>query len=62
MLFSITSRSTSHAIQTLSAQVYYYNFGWKDYGHSTLQGLLNVVKVMAFASSQGKIAIHCHAG
>lgn len=42
--------------------VFFYNFGWRDYGESTLQGLLDAVKVTAFALSQGKIAVHCHAG
>lgn len=42
--------------------VYYYNFAWKDYGEATLEGLLNMVKVLAFALSEGRVAIHCHAG
>jgi protein-tyrosine phosphatase len=42
--------------------VYFYNFGWKDYGQPSLHSLLNVVKVVAFAQSQGKVAVHCHAG
>jgi protein-tyrosine phosphatase len=42
--------------------VYFYNFGWKDYGEATLSSLLDMVKVMAFALTEGKVAIHCHAG
>lgn len=42
--------------------VYYYNFGWKDYSHGTLDGLLDAVKVLTFALTQGKVAVHCHAG
>jgi protein tyrosine phosphatase domain-containing protein 1 len=42
--------------------VYFYNFGWKDYGEATLTSLLDMVKVMAFAVTEGKVAIHCHAG
>ncbi|CAH1121425.1 unnamed protein product [Ceutorhynchus assimilis] len=42
--------------------IYYYNFAWKDYGDATLEGLLNMVKVVAFALSEGRVAIHCHAG
>lgn len=42
--------------------VYYYNFAWKDYGDATLVGLLNMVKVLAFAVTEGRVAIHCHAG
>ncbi len=42
--------------------VYYYNFAWKDYEHGTLEGLLDAVKVLSFAVTQGKVAVHCHAG
>ncbi|XP_076328153.1 protein tyrosine phosphatase domain-containing protein 1-like [Tachypleus tridentatus] len=42
--------------------VFYYNFPWRDYGVVTLASLLDVVKVMAFALTEGKVAIHCHAG
>ncbi|XP_069693915.1 protein tyrosine phosphatase domain-containing protein 1-like [Periplaneta americana] len=42
--------------------IYFYNFGWKDYGEATLSSLLDMVKVMAFALSEGKVAVHCHAG
>lgn len=42
--------------------VYYYNFAWKDYGDASLSSLLNMVKVLAFAVSEGRVAVHCHAG
>lgn len=42
--------------------VYFYNFGWSDYGVASLSTVLDMVKVMAFALQEGKIAIHCHAG
>ncbi|XP_023712308.1 protein tyrosine phosphatase domain-containing protein 1 isoform X2 [Cryptotermes secundus] len=42
--------------------IYFYNFGWKDYGEATLTSLLDMVKVMSFALTEGKVAIHCHAG
>ncbi|XP_060536951.1 protein tyrosine phosphatase domain-containing protein 1-like [Cylas formicarius] len=42
--------------------IFYYNFAWKDYGDATLEGLLNMVKVLAFALTEGRVAIHCHAG
>ncbi|XP_065166174.1 protein tyrosine phosphatase domain-containing protein 1-like isoform X2 [Atheta coriaria] len=42
--------------------IYYYNFTWKDYGDASLVGLLNMVKVVAFAATEGRVAIHCHAG
>ncbi|TDH10438.1 hypothetical protein EPR50_G00074500 [Perca flavescens] len=42
--------------------IYFYNFGWSDYGVANLTTVLDMVKVMAFALQEGKIAIHCHAG
>ncbi|KAL1493369.1 hypothetical protein ABEB36_011435 [Hypothenemus hampei] len=42
--------------------IFYYNFAWKDYGDATLEGLFNMVKVICFALSEGRVAIHCHAG
>jgi len=42
--------------------VFFYNFGWNDYGVRSLQSILDMVKVMDFALSNGKVAIHCHAG
>ncbi|XP_064605201.1 protein tyrosine phosphatase domain-containing protein 1-like isoform X2 [Liolophura sinensis] len=42
--------------------VFFYNFGWPDYGVASLSTILNMVKVMQFAVMQGKVAIHCHAG
>ncbi|XP_066155411.1 protein tyrosine phosphatase domain-containing protein 1-like isoform X2 [Euwallacea fornicatus] len=46
----------------MEQNIYYYNFAWKDYGDATLEGLLNMVKVIAFALTEGRVAIHCHAG
>uniref|UniRef100_A0A8C9EJ21 Tyrosine specific protein phosphatases domain-containing protein n=1 Tax=Pavo cristatus TaxID=9049 RepID=A0A8C9EJ21_PAVCR len=42
--------------------VYFYNFGWKDYGVASLTTILDMVKVMAFALQEGRVAVHCHAG
>ncbi|KAM3616952.1 uncharacterized protein V6R79_000273 [Siganus canaliculatus] len=42
--------------------IYFYNFGWSDYGVASLTTVLDMVKVMAFALQEGKIAVHCHAG
>ncbi|XP_069942063.1 protein tyrosine phosphatase domain-containing protein 1-like [Cherax quadricarinatus] len=42
--------------------IFYYNFGMRDYGEPTQGALLDMVKVMAFALSEGKVAVHCHAG
>ncbi|XP_072402331.1 uncharacterized protein [Diabrotica undecimpunctata] len=46
----------------MEQNIYYYNFTWKDYGDATLAGLLNMVKVLTFALTEGRVAIHCHAG
>ena len=43
-------------------EIFYYNFGWKDYGVGSLENIMDMVKVMQFAVSQGKVAVHCHAG
>ena len=51
-----SSSSLSHC------QVYFYNFGWKDYGVASLTTILDMVKVMTFALQEGKVAVHCHAG
>uniref|UniRef100_UPI0037E9A9BE protein tyrosine phosphatase domain-containing protein 1 n=1 Tax=Semicossyphus pulcher TaxID=241346 RepID=UPI0037E9A9BE len=42
--------------------IYFYNFGWSDYGVASLTTMLDMVKVTAFALQEGKIAVHCHAG
>lgn len=42
--------------------IYFYNFGWNDYGVASLRTILDMVKVIQFAVSDGKVAIHCHAG
>ena len=42
--------------------MYFYNYGWVDYGVPTLPSLLDMVRVMDFALGEGKVAVHCHAG
>lgn len=54
---NISSLTTSHYFA-----VYFYNFGWSDYGVASLTTMLDMVKVMAFALQEGKTAVHCHAG
>jgi protein tyrosine phosphatase len=54
--------SITYVIWHCLFSVYFYNFGWKDYGEATLTSLLDMVKVMAFALTEGKVAVHCHAG
>ncbi|KAF0884936.1 PTPC1 protein, partial [Crocuta crocuta] len=46
----------------MEAGIYFYNFGWKDYGVASLTAILDMVKVTTFALQEGKVAIHCHAG
>ncbi|XP_026713583.1 protein tyrosine phosphatase domain-containing protein 1 isoform X5 [Athene cunicularia] len=46
----------------MEAGIYFYNFGWKDYGVASLTTILDMVKVMAFALQEGRVAVHCHAG
>ncbi|XP_075221216.1 uncharacterized protein LOC142324243 [Lycorma delicatula] len=42
--------------------IYYYNFGWEDYGDTSLNRILDMVKIVSFGLTEGKVAIHCHAG
>jgi len=42
--------------------IFFYNFIIKDYGTAKMGKLLDMVKVMSFAISEGKVAVHCHAG
>lgn len=46
----------------VNLSVYFYNFGWCDYGVANLTTVLDIMKVMAFALQEGKVAVHCHAG
>ncbi|XP_062396218.1 protein tyrosine phosphatase domain-containing protein 1 [Sardina pilchardus] len=46
----------------MEAGIYFYNYGWTDYGVTSLTALLDIVKVMCFAVQEGKVAVHCHAG
>lgn len=42
--------------------IFFYNFGWDDYGVKSLTFILDMVKVMSFAVKEGKVGVHCHAG
>lgn len=46
----------------LFSPVFFYNYGWGDYGVPTFPSILDMVKVMDFALGEGKVAVHCHAG
>ncbi|KAG8317615.1 Protein tyrosine phosphatase domain-containing protein 1 [Homalodisca vitripennis] len=42
--------------------IYYYNYAWQDYGEVKVTRLLDMVKIMCHGLSEGRLAIHCHAG
>ncbi|XP_036845341.1 protein tyrosine phosphatase domain-containing protein 1 [Oncorhynchus mykiss] len=42
--------------------IFFFNFGMPDFGVSSLVGMMDGVKVLAFAVKEGKVAVHCHAG
>ncbi|XP_056243102.1 protein tyrosine phosphatase domain-containing protein 1 isoform X1 [Seriola aureovittata] len=42
--------------------IYFYNFAMPDFGVSSLVGIIDGVKVLAFAVREGRVAVHCHAG
>ena len=42
--------------------IFFYNFAWKDYGVANMASMLDMVKVVSFATQEGKVAVHCHAG
>ena len=43
--------------------VFFYNFGWPDLSiPDNFYKVLDMCKVLQYAISQGKVAIHCHAG
>ncbi|XP_042268061.1 protein tyrosine phosphatase domain-containing protein 1 [Thunnus maccoyii] len=42
--------------------IYFYNFGMPDFGVTSLLGIIDEVKVLAFAVREGRVAVHCHAG
>eukprot|EP00118_Oscarella_pearsei_P010068 m.60005 g.60005 ORF g.60005 m.60005 type:complete len:665 (+) comp34910_c0_seq5:135-2129(+) len=46
----------------MDADIFFYNFGWKDYGVPTMGCVFNMVRVVDFALQEGKVAVHCHAG
>ncbi|KAK6993495.1 protein tyrosine phosphatase domain-containing protein 1 [Biomphalaria glabrata] len=46
----------------MESGIFFYNFAMEDYGVASMSKLLDIVKVMQFAVSSGKVAVHCHAG
>ncbi|XP_069085554.1 protein tyrosine phosphatase domain-containing protein 1-like isoform X1 [Pleurodeles waltl] len=58
-----TESGFSYLPQTfMDSGVYFFNFGLPDFGVASVMRILDVVKVMAFALREGKVAVHCHAG
>lgn len=49
-------------LELVWSAVFYYNYAWKDYGEVKVAWLLDMVKIMSHALSEGKLAVHCHAG
>ncbi|XP_023322024.1 protein tyrosine phosphatase domain-containing protein 1 isoform X3 [Eurytemora carolleeae] len=48
--------------ELMKRKIFYYNFIWRDFGETSSSNLLDMVKVLSFALSEGKVAVHCHAG
>jgi len=46
----------------MNANISYYNFPTDDFGIWEVDHLLDIIKVVSFATSEGAVAIHCHAG
>ena len=43
--------------------IFYYAFGWVDFGTPSLDHMLNIAQVMDFTIQRGqRLAVHCHAG
>ena len=55
-------KNQQHSLYHFSISVFFYNYGWVDYGVPTLESVLDMVKVVDFAVREGKVAVHCHAG
>ncbi len=39
----------------MDAGIFFYNFGWKDYREASMTNILDMVKVLSFALSEGKV-------
>ncbi|CAL1592168.1 unnamed protein product [Knipowitschia caucasica] len=46
----------------MDSDIYFYNFWMPDFGVSSLVSIIDGVKVLAFAVTEGRVAVHCHAG
>ncbi|XP_073435394.1 protein tyrosine phosphatase domain-containing protein 1-like [Dendrobates tinctorius] len=46
----------------MDSGISFYNFGLPDFGVVSVPRILDVVKVIAFALQEGRVAVHCHAG
>ncbi len=42
--------------------IFFYNYAMKDFSDAPMTSLLDMVKVLSFALSEGCVAVHCHAG
>ena len=58
----LTTGFTYDPSELMRNDIFFFNFAWKDYAETSIPNLIDMVKVVAFAISEGKVAIHCHAG
>ena len=57
-----SSGFTYNPEELMRSNIYFHNYPWPDYGSPAMPVTLDVVKVIDFCCSSGKVAIHCHAG
>ena len=55
---SVISCKIHLCIYIILCSVYFYNYGWIDYGVPTLKSVLDMVKVVDFATREGKVHGH----
>ena len=53
---------TTWTVWPILSSAFFYNYCWHDYGVGSMTNVNDIVRVMEFALSGGKVAIHCHAG
>ncbi|OAF65601.1 hypothetical protein A3Q56_06676, partial [Intoshia linei] len=46
----------------MNADIYFYNYGFDDFGTIPVEQMIDAVHVLDYAVSQGSVCIHCHAG
>lgn len=46
----------------MKEDIFFYNFGWNDYGVWFLEFIFDMVKVMLFVLKEGKVVVYCYVG